>query len=62
MAESATDQVTTTVNLNGSFCFRHLTPDLYTVTAFPRAFASYSKPVMAVAGKTVRIYLDRRGE
>ncbi|MDE2483497.1 MAG: hypothetical protein KGN02_15075 [bacterium] len=60
VARSSNDAVTAHVNLDGSFCFKDLVPELYTVTAFPQAFASYQMTVMPVAGKRLDIELDAR--
>lgn len=62
VAQSANDMVTTHVNVDGTFCFSGLSPQLYTVTAFPDAFSTYSKNVTAVAGKTVSVQLDPLGD
>ncbi len=58
VAHSANGEVSTRVNVDGTFCFRDLAAELYTVTAFPQAFPGYSKSVTPVAGKTVTIQLD----
>lgn len=62
VAQSANDTVTTQVNVDGTFCFSGLSPELYTVTAFPEAFSTYTKTVMPVEGKTVSMQLDPLSE
>lgn len=52
VANSAAGTASTTVNTDGSFCFEHLPPQIYTISAFGDAPAPYSATVQVVAGKT----------
>ena len=60
VARSNRNTVSTHVNVDGSFCFTGLAPELYTLTAFPQAFSSYQTIVMPVAGKMLNVQVDRR--
>lgn len=52
VANSGSATATTTVQTDGSFCFEHLPPQVYTITAFGDAPAQYQATVQVVAGKT----------
>jgi hypothetical protein len=55
VARSTNEAVSAPVNLDGSFCFAHLLPDLHTITAFGDTPAEYQTNVMVVAGKTTYV-------
>ena len=59
VANSAAGTATTTVALDGSFCFERLPPQIYTLTAFGDAPAQYQATVQVVAGKTRYIEVTR---
>jgi hypothetical protein len=59
VANSAAGTATTTVNTDGSFCFEHLPPQIYTITAFGDAPAQYQASVQVVAGKTRFVEVTR---
>lgn len=59
VANSAAGTATTTVNTDGTFCFEHLPPQIYTISAFGDAPAPYSATVEVVAGKTRYIEVTR---
>lgn len=52
VANSGSATATTTVQTDGSFCFEHLPPQIYTITAFGDSPAQYQATVQVVAGKT----------
>jgi hypothetical protein len=59
VANSGRATATTTVATDGSFCFEHLPPQIYTITAFGDAPAEYQATVQVVAGKTRYIEVTR---
>jgi hypothetical protein len=59
VANSAFGPATTTVATDGSFCFEHLPPQIYTISAFGDAPAEYHATVTVVAGKTRYIEVTR---
>ncbi len=60
VANSAAGTATTTVQTDGTFCFEHLPPQIYTITAFGDAPAQYQATVQIVAGKTRWLQVDPR--
>ncbi|HUA09068.1 MAG TPA: hypothetical protein VMA98_07305 [Candidatus Acidoferrales bacterium] len=61
VASSGGTIATTTVQTDGSFCFDHLPPQIYTITAFGDSPAQYQAMVKVVAGKTRFIEVTRNG-
>ena len=59
VANSGAATATTTVQTDGSFCFDHLPPQVYTLTAFGDEPAQYHATVQVVAGKTRFIEVTR---
>ena len=59
VANSGAATATTTVATDGSFCFEHLPPQIYTITAFGDAPAAYRATVQVVAGKTRYVEVTR---
>lgn len=60
VANSAAGTATTTVQTDGTFCFEHLPPQIYTITAFGDAPAQYQASVKVVPGKTQWLTVDKR--
>jgi len=58
VARSQSEVVTTSVNLDGTFCFSGLHGDLHTLTAFEDAFPQYQANVVPVDGKTVTVTIQ----
>jgi hypothetical protein len=61
VANSAAATATTTVQTDGSFCFEHLPPQIYTITAFGDAPAQYQGTIQVIAGRTRWLQVDPRG-
>jgi hypothetical protein len=59
VANSGSATATTTVETDGSFCFEHLPPQIYTISAFGDSPAEYHATVQVVAGKTRYIEVTR---
>ncbi|MGB6986799.1 MAG: hypothetical protein WBD74_12565 [Candidatus Aquilonibacter sp.] len=59
VANSGAATATTTVATDGTFCFEHLPPQIYTITAFGDSPAEYQASVTVVAGKTRFIEVTR---
>ncbi|HTC31645.1 MAG TPA: hypothetical protein VK702_13050 [Candidatus Acidoferrum sp.] len=62
VARSATEVVTTSVQLDGSFCFAHLQPDLHEISAFgDNQPGEYNAHITPVPGKTQWIQVELGG-
>lgn len=59
VARSGSEVVQTTVNVDGSFCFKDLHTDLHTLIAFESAFPSYHRSVTPEAGRTLTVLIER---
>lgn len=59
VARSRSEVVQTHVNVDGSFCFKHLHPDLHTLVAFESAFPAYHRSVMPQPGRTLTVVIRR---
>ncbi|HET9029834.1 MAG TPA: hypothetical protein VFN49_06625 [Candidatus Aquilonibacter sp.] len=57
VARSSTEEVQAPVNIDGTYCFRNLHPDLHTLVAFEDAFETRSASVTPVAGQTLIVDL-----
>ena len=62
VARSASDEVRTTVNIDGSYCFSGLHDRLYTITAFDEGLPQYTASVTPQNGKTVVLDLFASAE
>jgi hypothetical protein len=56
IARSSTEEVQTTVHVDGSYCFKDLHPDLHTLTAFADS-TGFERSVMPEPGQTVIVDL-----
>ncbi len=56
-ARSAREEVRSTVNVDGTYCFRGLKNGVYTVYAFNDGVQRYSGSVTPIEGKTIRLDL-----
>ena len=59
VANSAAGTATTTVATDGSFCFEHLPPQIYNISAFGDSPAQYHATVTVLPGKTRYIEVTR---
>ena len=57
IARSAVDEVRSTVNVDGYYCFSGLKNHVYTISAFEDGYPQYTASVTPVLGKTVRLDL-----
>lgn len=62
VARSATEDVSTTVQSDGHFCFAHLHADLHTLSAFGESPAPYGALVTPVVGASRYVELVRTTE
>jgi hypothetical protein len=58
VARSESEEVTTSVGLDGNFCFKGLHTDLHTLTAFEDAFPQYQANVVPLDGKTINVTIS----
>lgn len=60
IARSQSEEVQTTVNVDGSFCFKALAPDLHTLVAFNDGLPDYARTIMPRTGRTLYVQLTQR--
>jgi hypothetical protein len=53
IARSAHEELRSTVNVNGAYCFAGLKDHVYTISAFEDGFPQYTATVTPIPGKTV---------
>jgi len=57
-ARSARDEVRSTVNTDGNYCFTGLKNDVYTITAFNDGSQRYAASVKPIDGRTITLDLS----
>lgn len=57
VARSQTEEVQASINLDGTYCFTDLHPDLHTLVALEDAFPTFKATVTPIVGQTVIVDL-----